>query len=74
MNITDRYGVAVIFMALWKHTSKILKLLLKSGADVNIRKRDNNATPLIHAAIYCKIEYIGLLPLAGAQVNICETM
>jgi ankyrin repeat protein len=48
---------------------EIAKLLIESGADVNLRGSDDYFTPLIKAAYYGHIEIVRLLLDAGADVH-----
>ncbi|MCF6808350.1 ankyrin repeat domain-containing protein [Thiotrichales bacterium 19S9-12] len=58
----------VIYDAIYSSNIKILKMLIKAGADVNY-KNTNDTTPLHHAAQLGDIEKVKLLIKNGAMVN-----
>ena len=67
-NSKNQTGNSIIFDAAVKDKPDTLALLLKSGAKVNIRAK-NNTTPLMYALYNRKLENVKLLVEAGADVN-----
>ena len=51
---------------LWDQT-EIVKILLESGADLEMLDSDRKTTPLRYAILYCKVNIIPVLLFAGAN-------
>ena len=71
VNATDRVGQVPLLIALERADSAILELLIKAGANVNLRQEKTRATPLMIAAKSgrCNPNAIRALIDAGAEVE-----
>lgn len=67
--INNTEGAIPLLAAIENDSSEIVKILIESGADVNIQDESGN-TPLIYAAINKDKQSVLLLKAAGADVNI----
>ena len=68
MNITDIDGVTALMCAAKEGQSECVKLLLNSGADVNIQNRDGT-TALIESIKSNSIDCVNVLLGEGANIN-----
>ena len=67
-------GASALHQAVLKNNVEIVQLLLESGADLEIRARDEfKGTPLIWAAYWGLYEMVKLLLEEGADVNIPDS-
>lgn len=53
---------------------EIVKILLESGADLEMLDSDRKTTPLRYAILYCKVDIIPVLLLAGANTGTLNEM
>ena len=70
MNITDKCGKTALFDAVLKGSIQCTELLLKAGADVNIRGSYYCPTALFEAVRYASVECTDLLLKAGTDMSI----
>lgn len=73
VDITDRWGISALHLAITPERNAVLRALLAAGADVNIRDA-NNTTPLMQAALYGYYLSVQLLLQAKAKVNLQDDM
>lgn len=71
-NARDENGLPVIFIAL-RNGNSMVAPLLKRGADVNIRRLSNQATPLMYAAAFLNGATIQLLLKHGAKLEMKDS-
>lgn len=72
VNAVDKNGAAPLHMAAECGCTKIVEVLIKNGADVNVVIDKNERTPLHIAAVKDNAETIKVLIEAGADVNKVE--
>ena len=66
----DLAGASALHLAVWVEHEEITDLLLKNGADINIRARDEHGgTPLHWAAFLGYKQMAEMLVEAGADIN-----
>lgn len=65
----EQYGASALHAAAQGGREEIVKLLLKRGADVNLKSKEGN-TPLMAAAYNHHESVVRILVTAGAEVNI----
>lgn len=70
INKTDEWGQSALYIAISYHNIPIAMELMNMGADVNIQREDNDATPLHSAAYYGHTEIVLKLLSMGADVHI----
>lgn len=71
LNATTR-GFTPLMSAAWNGRVEIMRILIKSGADINARD-DYGRTPLMLAVSHNKVEAVKLLLAKGAEKNLRES-
>lgn len=70
----DREGLTALWHAYKNHDSKMIALLAKAGANLNILNPSNGETPLINAVKNNDLELVNALLNAGADLNTKDNM
>lgn len=68
-NDRDGLGGTPLHDAAWGGHKAVVELLIKGGADVNIRHKEGGSTPLHYAVITNRLEIVELLLEKGADVK-----
>lgn len=69
-NTFDKYGNSLLYRAVVKRNTAIVKLLIKHGADVNAIRQDTGISPLHGAVFSSKPELVRLLIDKGADIDV----
>ena len=63
-------GVEPLILAVLKDNLEIAQLLIDNGADIEIRAKDKNNSPVLHWAVYFQLkQMVPFLIKSGANVN-----
>jgi hypothetical protein len=68
-DLTDKKGVSLLCLAVRSSHMGVLKLLLDAGADVNLRSRDRDNSPVMDAAAEGQTEIVSELLRRGADLG-----
>lgn len=68
VNVSDKYGRTILYMAVYYDSIDIINELIKRGADVNL-KEEEDFSPLHQAILRGNLQVIELLIKNGADVN-----
>ena len=68
-NLANKYGWTILILAAGKGNSKIGKLLIDAGADLNKRTVNGGVTALLHAVLAGSASFVALLLAEGASLD-----
>ena len=68
-NLANKYGWTILILAAGKGNSKIGKLLIDAGADLNKRTVNGGVTALSHAVLAGSASFVELLLAEGASLD-----
>jgi ankyrin repeat protein len=68
-NLANKYGWTILILAAGKGNSKIGKLLIDAGADLNKRTINGGVTALSHAVLSGSASFVELLLAEGASLD-----
>jgi ankyrin repeat protein len=68
-NLANKYGWTILILAAGKGNSKIGKLIIDSGADLNKRTTNGGVTALSHAVLCGSASFVELLLGEGASLD-----
>lgn len=68
-NLANKYGWTILILAAGKGNSKIGKLLIDAGADLNRRTINGGVTALSHAVLGGSASFVELLLAEGASLD-----
>ena len=69
VNVITKNTTPLLIASGYAGYTEIARILIDQGADVNLRKKRDDETPLTYASMYGHLEIVKMLLNAGADVN-----